>query len=89
VAVLKRLKNNKAPGGDNVVKQFSKYDGCEVRDKLLKLMNMMFEKREVLSDFRKTLIKPLHEEGDSYRGISLVSIGSKFLSMMILLRCCR
>ena len=52
-------------------------------NKLLKIMNMIFEK--------KTLIKPLYKKGDksecrNYRGISLVSVGSKLLSNMILFR---
>ena len=46
---------------------------------------------EVPSNFRKTLIKPLYKKGDKsecgiYRGISLVSVGSKFLSIIILFR---
>ena len=54
-------------------------------------MNMIFEKGEVPNDFRKTLIKPLCKKGDksecrNYRGISLVSVGSKLLSNMILFR---
>ena len=52
---------------------------------------MIFEKREVPSDFRKSLIKPLYKKGDKSecgicRGISLVSVGSKLLSNMILFR---
>ena len=54
-------------------------------------MNMIFEKGEVPNDFRKTLIKPLYKKGDKsecrdYRGISLITVSSKFLSNMILFR---
>ena len=47
-------------------------------------MNMIFEKGKVPKNFRKTLIKPLYKKGDksdcgNYRGISLVSVGSKLL----------
>ena len=85
------MKNNKAPGADSVVNEFLKYGGSEVRNKLLKIMNMIFEKGEVPKDFRKTLIKPLYKKSDksecrNYRGISLVSVGSKLLSNMILFR---
>ena len=62
--VLKRLKNNKAPGADSMINEFLKYGGSEVRNKLLKIMNMIFEKGEVPNDFRKTLIKPLYKKGD-------------------------
>ena len=67
-----------------MVNEFLKYGGSEVRKKLLKIMNMIFEKGEVPNDFRKTLVKPLYKKGDIsegryYRGISLVSVGSKLL----------
>ena len=74
-----------------MVNEFLKYGICEVRDKLLKIMSMIFEKGEVPSNLRKSLIKPLHKKGDkskccNYRGISLVSVESKLLSMTILFR---
>ena len=74
-----------------MVNEFLKYSCSEVRNKLLKSMNMIFEREEVPNDFRKTLTKPLYKEGDksecrSYRGISLVSVGSKLLINMILFR---
>ena len=89
--VLKGLNNNKAPGTDRVINEFLKYGGSEVRNKLLKIKNMIFEKGEVPNNFRKTLIKPLYKIGDkiecrNYGSISLVSVGSKLLSNMILFR---
>ena len=35
---------NKAPGADNVVNEFLKHGGSKVRNKLLKIMNTIFEK---------------------------------------------
>ena len=46
--VLKGLKNNKAPGAHTVVNEFLEYSGSKVRNKLLKIMNMIFEKRKYL-----------------------------------------
>jgi len=46
--VTKGLKNNKVPGADSVVNEFLKYGGFEVRNKVLKIMNMTFEKGVVL-----------------------------------------
>ena len=74
-----------------MINKFLKYGGSEVRNKLLKIKNMIFEKGEVPNDFRKTLIKPLYKKGDkseccNYQGISLVSVSSKLLSNMILFR---
>ena len=62
--VLKGLKNNKATSADSVINEFLKYGGSEVRNKLLKIMNMIFVKRKVPNDFRKTLIKPRNKKGD-------------------------
>ena len=45
--VLKGL--NKAPGADSVANEFLKYGGSEVRNKLLKIMNMIFENGKYLT----------------------------------------
>ena len=44
--VLRGLKNNKAPGADSLINEFLKCGSSEVRNKLLKIMNMIFEKGE-------------------------------------------
>ena len=72
-----------------MVNEFLKYGGSEARNKLLKILNVIFEKGEVPNDFRKMLTKPLYKKGDknkcgNYRGISLVSLGSKLRLNMIL-----
>ena len=81
VIVLKGLKINKARVNDNVVNEFLDYGSYDIRNKLLKIMNMIFEVREVPSYFRKTLIKPQYKKGEksegrNYKGITLVSVGS-------------
>ena len=52
---------------------------------------MILEKGEVPSDFREILIKPLYKKDNksgcgNYRGMSLVSVGKKLLSVMIFFR---
>ena len=49
----KGIKNNKAPGADRVVNEFLKYGGSEVKNMLLKIMNTIFEKGKIPSDFRE------------------------------------
>ena len=61
---------------------------CDTLDVKQQLFNVIFEKGEVNKDIRKTLIKPVYKKGGksechNYRGISLVSLGSKLLSNMI------
>jgi hypothetical protein len=43
------LKDNKTPGTDRVVNEFLKYGGSEVRNKLLKIMNMILKKGKYLT----------------------------------------
>ena len=76
-----------------MVIEFLKYGGSEVKNKLLKIMRMIYEKGEVPSDFTYTLIKPLYKksdksEFDSCRGTSLASIDSKLFINMIFFRLC-
>ena len=76
-----------------MVIEFLKYGGSEVKNKLLKIMRMIFEKGEVPSDFRYALIKPLYKNGDksefdSCRGTSLASIDRKLFINMIFFRLC-
>ena len=59
VTLLKWLKNNKVLGADSVVNGFLIHGGYEVRNKLMKIMDMIFENGEVPSNFKKTQIKPL------------------------------
>ena len=43
---------------------FLKYYDSDVKNKLLKIMGMIFDKGEVPNNFRKTLIKPPYKKGD-------------------------
>jgi hypothetical protein len=49
----KRIKDDKIPRSDSEVNDFFKYGVCEVRDKLLKIMNMIPKQGEVLSNLAK------------------------------------
>jgi len=73
-----------------MVNEFLNHGGTDFRNKLLRITNMIFEKGEVPNEFRKTLIKPQYKKGDKsecryYRGISLVCVGSRLHSNMMLL----
>ena len=47
-----------------MVKEILKYGGPEVIYKLLKIINKIFDKEEVNSEFRRILIIPLLKKGD-------------------------
>ena len=52
--VIKGLKINKAPGANSVVNVFLKYGGYEVKNKLLKILNTIFEKGKYSANLEKT-----------------------------------
>ena len=77
-----------------MVNEFLKYGGSEVRNKLLKIMNMIFEKGAAPRNFRRISIKSLYMKCDKseYSGIILsksmggrgggVEIWSQFFQIM-------
>ena len=92
VAVLKGWKDRKASGADSVVNQFIKYGGYKVKISYW-ILSIIFEKREMSSHFKENWLNSLYKkEGKSdcgnYRGISLVSVGSKILSPMLIIKKC-
>jgi len=57
--ILKRFKNNEAPGADSMVNEFVFLDGfCEARDQLLKIMNMVWKMRKYPGILRKLQLNP-------------------------------
>ena len=62
---------------------------CEVRDEIPKTINMLFAGNTMhLLTLSQTLIEPLYEtneksECSNYRGIILISVGGKMLSMRV------
>ena len=55
---IKRKTDNYNPSGkDSEVNEFQHFGGCNVRDKIWKVINMNFQKREVPDQLRKTLIQ--------------------------------
>jgi len=58
------MKNNKASGVNSEVNKFFNYCGCEFRYRLLKVMNMIFEKGEVSCGFGKNTMKLLYKKSN-------------------------
>ena len=81
-----KLLNNKA---SSVVSKFF-LNTFKVRDKLLKIINMVFEKGEVPSDLRKISIKPLCKMVKRVSTLAIVftlaCLGIKLLNLLMLIR---
>lgn len=88
---LQQLKNNKAPGIDNIPAELFKFGGSVLFSRLHHLILQIWDKSTVPAEFRNSLIVTLFKKGDksqcnNYRGISLLCTASKVLSRILLNR---
>lgn len=88
---IAHLKNNKAPGEDSVVAELWKYAPEESVEILQKQIEKIWNEESLPEDWKMALIHPLHKKGsmkniNNYRGISLLPVTYKILSLAILER---
>lgn len=88
---LKKMRNGRAPGPDEVPVEFYKYAGDVVPSILAKLINETFEKHEVI-DVNSGIICPVPKPGkpkgpcSNLRPITLLNVSRKVLSLTLLHR---
>ena len=85
---IKKMKNGKAAGDDNLPADIMKKLGEEEMIWLTKLINLAWTKKEVPEDWGRAVICPIHKKGDkadcnNYRGISLLSHTSKIYERVL------
>ena len=86
---IKALKNNKAPGIDNILNEFIKHCPNELISVIVKLFNVILDSGIIPSDWTIGIIKPLYKnKGDvndinNYRGITLLSCLGKLFTSVI------
>ena len=88
---VKSLRNNKAPGADGIYPELLKCGGKSLHESLQHLCTIIWEEERVPDDWKIGTIVPLPKKGDlsdcsNWRGITLLSIPSKVLSITILNR---
>lgn len=88
---IKTLKNNKAPGKDEISAELLKKGGDVVIDKMWELIQKVWDKEEMPNDWQEAIVVPIHKKGDkedcsNFRGISLLSIPYKVMSKIVLNR---
>ena len=85
---IKKLKNNKSPGFDNVINEFLKINYPLFKNALLSVFNIIFSNGYFPDAWSIGLIIPIHKKGnpdvaEHYRGITLLScVGKLFTSML-------
>jgi hypothetical protein len=90
-AAVKALKNNKAPGKDEISAEVLKKGGDVIIDKLWELVRIIWEKEMMPNDWQEAIVVPIHKKGEkeecgNFRGISLLSIPYKVVSKIVLNR---
>ena len=88
---VKKLQNGKAAGDDRIVVELVESGGEAVIDWLVELIQGVWKTRQVLQEWRNATFVPLHKKKDqkeykNYRGISLLSIPGKVLTLALLER---
>lgn len=88
---IKRLKNIKAPGIDNIQADAVKAGGDSSVDMLYKCLNVIWLKEKVPNDWKKGVLVKIPKKGDlsicgNWKGIMLLSVVTKLMSRIILER---
>ena len=88
---LKSLKNNRAPGSDNIPGEFYKRGGALLEKAIFEILKRVWDGEVMPDDWGEGLIVPIHKKGDrkvcsNYRGITLTNSIYKIFSSILLAR---
>ena len=85
---IKRLKNNKSAGLDNLPSELFKSGGEKVVDHIHQIVVKIWNQESWVSQWNESWINPIFKKGDrtlcdNYRGISILNIGYKIFSIIL------
>ena len=86
---IKRLKNNRSPGNDNIPSEIWKYGGdILLEERLHSLIRKIWNEEAIPDVWEEGILIPLHKKGDklvcsNYRGINLLVTAYKILTIII------
>lgn len=86
--VLKKLKNNKAAGEDEITAEFLKNLPPEGEEEITEIIKEMWKQEIIPKNWKIARIFPIHKKGNiedvgNYRGVSLLDVGYKILTMIM------
>lgn len=86
--VIKKLKNNRAPGEDLISAELIKHGGKELWKYVYDLICDIWESEVMPKDWNIALLRPIHKKGNTllcsnYRGISLLNITYKIFTSIL------
>uniref|UniRef100_A0A0K8SN56 Reverse transcriptase domain-containing protein n=1 Tax=Lygus hesperus TaxID=30085 RepID=A0A0K8SN56_LYGHE len=85
---LKKLKNNKSPGIDELPAELFKKGGTALAGAIRGLISKIWQSEKIPHEWTKSIVCPIHKKGDrleccNFRGISLLTVAYKILSNII------
>ena len=88
---IEKLRNNKAPGSDNISAELLKYGSKKIVLVMEYMFSEIWKTEEIPEEWLKGIICPLHKKGDqldctNYRGITLLNSVYKVLSNILYYR---
>jgi sorting nexin-29 len=86
--IMRKQKNNKAPGADGITIELIKHAGPEMAEQIGGLIRQIWREEEMPKQWKVGTLCPIHKKGDktdcsNYRGIMLLSITYKILTGII------
>lgn len=90
ISAIKRLKNNKAPGNDNISTELLKKGSGNLTHEIIELIKGVWKEEHIPNDWKEATIVPIYknkgekEDCTNYRGISLLNTTYKILTILIL-----
>jgi len=88
-SIIDKLKRNKAGGTDNIIPELIKQGGRTLKQRVYKLILMIWEKEQCPTNGRKDgIICPLYKKGDrldcmNYRPITLLNVAYKIFAIIL------
>jgi hypothetical protein len=88
---IEKMKRYKSPGIDQIPAELIQAGGSTLRSEIHKLINCIWNKKELPEQWKEFIIVPIYKNGDEMhcsncRGISLLSTSYKILSNILLSR---
>ena len=88
---VKKLQNKKAGGDDRIVAELVKNGGEAMIDWMMELVQEVWKTRQVPQEWRNATLVPIYKKRDrrvcgNYRGVSLLSVPGKVLTLILLER---
>jgi hypothetical protein len=85
---LKKMKNEKAAGWDDIAPEMLKARGEALEKQLIKLFTKVWHEERIPKDWEKNIIIPLYKKGDSskcenYRAVCLSSVAPVYCQALL------